>query len=215
VKYLTIDSGKDRTNHFRYALERVTIPRYCLHYNPVCTVIPMVTYYQILRFWGESKALAQLYWCSQPLRSMFTLQLLRAYEWFCSKSFSSTTLYLSQFPACRWVAEEGEESLQNTVSMGNSYGGDEWNKKAASTGSVSFNWWCTSYTPTAPLAHWVPIEHGQMRHVEELLQIEIKLNNSNFINKNLLIHTSSIIITNFFRKPANQGKKKKQNLRML
>ncbi len=54
-----------------------------------------------------------------------------------------------------------------------------------------------------------------MRHVEELLQIEIKLNNSNFINKNLLIHTSSIIITNFFRKPANQGKKKKQNLRML
>ncbi len=54
-----------------------------------------------------------------------------------------------------------------------------------------------------------------MRHVKELLQIEIKLNNSNFINKNLLIHTSAIIITIFFRKPANQGKKKKKNLRML
>jgi hypothetical protein len=59
------------------------------------------------------------------------------------------------------------------------------------------------------------IEHGHMRHVKELLQIEIKLNNSNFINKNLLIHTSAIIITIFFRKPANQGKKKKKNLRML
>jgi len=172
----------------------------------------MVIYYQILRFWGESKALAQLYWCGQPLRSMFTLQLLSTYEWFYSKSFSSTTLYLSQFPACRWVGEEGEESLQNTVSMGNSCGGYEWNKNAASTGSVSFNWLCTSYTPTAPLAHWVSItyiEHGHMRHVKELLQIEIKLNNSNFINKNLLIHTSAIIITIFFRKPANQGKKKK------
>ncbi len=73
----------------------------------------MVIYYQILRFWGESKALAQLYWCVQPLRSMFTFQLLRAYEWFYSQNFSSTTLYLSQFPACRWVGEEGEERIQN------------------------------------------------------------------------------------------------------
>jgi hypothetical protein len=47
-----------------------------------------------------------------------------------------------------------------------------------------------------------------MRHIKEL-QIEIKLNISNFINKNLLIHTSAIIRTIFFRKPANQGKDKK------